>query len=105
MDYQLQDQTLIFHFEGDFDNVAVGKVKETCAALIETHRPKLVKLDFQKVDFVYSTGIGFVLARYKQIKKYDGELVLCNLSSSQKRLFHMSGIFRIIRLEQSEVLI
>ena len=52
MDYQLQDQTLIFHFEGDFDNVAVGKVKETCAALIETHRPKLVKLDFQKVDFV-----------------------------------------------------
>ena len=41
---------------------------------------KTVKLDFEEVSFVDSTGIGFVLARYKQLQKYHGELIICNLS-------------------------
>lgn len=104
MKYQLQDQTLIFYFEGDFDNLSVAKMKDECISLIDQYQPKLVKLDFLKVDFVDSTGIGFVLGRYKQLQKYGGEVILCNLSLVNQKLFHMSGIFRIIKLEQSEVL-
>ena len=103
MKYQKSGTTLIFYFEGEFDNYQVASIKEECSALIALHQPKTLKLDFRDVTFVDSTGIGFVLGRYKQMQKHQGEVILCNVSKTNQTLFHMSGLFRIIRLEQSEV--
>lgn len=50
-----------------------------------------------------STGIGFVLARYKQLQKLHAQLILCNLSRVNQTLFKMSGIFQIMKHERNEV--
>ena len=47
--------------------------------------------------------IGFVLARYKQLQKLHGQLILCNLSRVNQTLFKMSGIFQIMKHERNEV--
>ena len=52
--------------------------------------------------FGLGSGIGYVLARYKQMKKAGGETIVCNLSRLNKTIFEMSGIFRIIRYERNE---
>ncbi len=49
-----------------------------------------------------SSGLGVILGRYKQIKQIGGEMVVCAISPAVKRLFDMSGLFKIIRFEQSE---
>lgn len=102
MKHQYQDGTLCLYFEGEFDNLSVMKLKEPSIRLIEQYRPRVLKLDFEKVSFVDSTGIGYVLARYKQMKKTGGETIVCNLSRLNKTIFEMSGIFRIIRYERNE---
>ncbi|MCI3987450.1 anti-sigma F factor antagonist, partial [Bacillus vallismortis] len=38
----------------------------------------------------------------KQIKQIGGEMVVCAISTAVKLLFDMSGLFKIIRFEQSE---
>ena len=48
------------------------------------------------------SGIGYVLARYQQLRKWQGEVVLCNLTRLNQTIFEMSGIFQIIRYEKSE---
>lgn len=78
------------------------RLKEESIALIERFRPQVLKLDFASVTFVDSTGIGYVLARYRQMQKLHGEVVICNLSDVNKKIFEMSGIFQIIRCEKSE---
>ena len=78
------------------------RLKEESFALIERFRPQVLKLDFASVTFVDSTGIGYVLARYRQMQKLHGEVVICNLSDVNKKIFEMSGIFLIIRCEKSE---
>lgn len=103
MKYQYIDGTLYFYFYGDFDNLSVSNLKQTCIELIEKYHPKTVKLDFEEVSFVDSTGIGFVLARFKQLKEMKSELIVCNLSKENSRVFQMSGIFQIIRQERNEV--
>ena len=103
MKHQYIDGVLYFYFYGDLDNLTVCNLKQICIELIETYRPKVVKLDFEEVTFVDSTGIGFVLARYKQLSKMQAELFLCNLSKANKTLFNMSGIFQIIKHERNEV--
>lgn len=63
----------------------------------------MVKLDFEEVSFIDSTGIGFVLARYKQLEKMDARLVLCNLSKSNQTLFQMSGVFQLMKQDRNGV--
>lgn len=77
-------------------------MKQNCIDLIQYYQPKIVKMDFEKVEFIDSTGIGFILARYKQLLEMDSTLILCNLSHSNQTLFHMSGLFQLIQHERKE---
>lgn len=103
MKHQYIDGTLYFYFYGELDNLTVCNLKQICIDLIEQYKPVTVKLDFEEVTFVDSTGIGFVLARYKQLQRMNAELILCNLSDANKRLFQMSGIFQIMKHERNGV--
>lgn len=103
MKHQFKDGILYFYFFGDLDNLSVTNLKQICIDLIEQYQPSIVKLDFEEVTFVDSTGIGFVLARYKQLKRMGSTLEVCNLSSANEKLFQMSGIFQIIRHARNEV--
>ena len=102
MKYEQEQEVLRFSFEGEFDNLRVMRIKDESIALIERFRPKVLKLDFADVTFVDSSGIGYVLARYQQLRKWQGEVVLCNLTRLNQTIFEMSGIFQIIRYEKSE---
>lgn len=103
MKHQYTNGILYFYFYGDLDNLTVSNLKQICIDLIEKYQPETVKLDFEEVTFVDSTGIGFVLARYKQIQKMHSELIVCNLSKVNQTLFQMSGIFQIIKYERNGV--
>ena len=103
MRHQMINDTLYFYFHGDFDNVDVQNVKHFCIDLIHKNKPAVVKMDFEDVSFIDSTGIGFVLARYKQLNKMGARLVLCNLSRANQTLFHMSGVFQILSHERNGV--
>ena len=103
MKHQYKDGTLYFYFYGDLDNLTVCNLKQICIDLIEEYKPKIVKLYFEEVTFVDSTGIGFVLARFKRLQKMNSKLILCNLSAENSRVFQMSGIFQIMQHERNEV--
>lgn len=103
MKHSYIDGTLYFYFYGELDNLAVSNLKQICIDLIDQYQPKSVKLDFEEVTFIDSTGIGFVLARYKQLSKINATLIVCNLSHSNEALFNLSGIFSIIAQERNEV--
>ena len=90
---------LIFFFEGEMDHHQISLLKDIRVEDIEKTHPEKVILDFKHVSFVDSTGIGFVLARYKQLNAYRGELTLRNLSHQQHALFAMSGLFQLVREE------
>ncbi len=92
--------TLTFYFYGDMDNLAIMRIKENAVSCIDQYKASKVKIDFKDVTFVDSTGIGFILARYNQVRSYGGELIIKNCSTSVHRLFALSGLFQIIKLEK-----
>lgn len=98
----IKDNVLYFEFSGEFDNVQVHRIRSCVSAMIDKHQCSMVKFDFKHVEFVDSTGIGFVLARYNQICAYGGELVLKNVNSAVRKIFALSGIFSIIRVENAQ---
>lgn len=62
---------------------------------------KVVIIDFSKVTFMDSSGIGVVVGRYKNLKELNGDLILINLSPQIRRIFEMSGILRQIKVFDS----
>ena len=88
---------LTFYLNEDVDDYQISLIKEECIRLIDSLHPIKVILDFQDVSFVDSTGIGFVLARYKQCSSNRCELVLRGLNQYHRTIFAMSGLFHLIK--------
>ena len=63
--------------------------------------PKKVILDFDKVIFMDSAGIGLIIGRYKTATSYGGSLELTNVNEKVKRILKMAGILKIIPIIES----
>lgn len=85
---------------GELDNYHIQQIKELCKYDIDLTKPKIVRLHMKNVTFVDSTGLGFVLARYKQVHSYGGELRLVDVPDAVRKIFKLSGVFSIIKQEQ-----
>ena len=103
MKYLKQKENVYFFFYDDFDYMQVQSIKKEILDVLEQNEIQRVYFDFEKVTFIDSTGIGFVLARYRELSKRKIEIILCNLSKENKVIFEMSGIFQILKHQKNEV--
>ena len=87
---------IIFKVENEFDNLLCIKYKSKIAELIARSRTELVVFDLNNVTFLDSSGIGLILGRYKQVKEYKGELIICGVNKNIKKTLAISGIANII---------
>lgn len=87
---------IIFKIEGDFDNLLCIKYKNLITEIIARRRCNLVVFDLSNTTFIDSSGIGLLLGRYKQIKEYKGELIICGVNQLIKKTIAISGIALII---------
>lgn len=62
--------------------------------------PRKVVFDFGKVTFMDSAGIGLLIGRYKLAKMLGGSTRIVNASKSIKKVLEMSGVVRIIPIEE-----
>ena len=57
---------------------------------------------FSKVSFMDSAGIGLLIGRYKLAKLLGGTTKIVNSSRAVKKMLEMSGVVRIIPVEEDE---
>lgn len=103
MKYIRKKDEIYFYFYDDFDYMKIQSIRAEMIEILKNVKVKKVYFDFSNVNFVDSTGIGFILARYREFLKTKMELIICNLSKENKIIFEMSGIFRIIRYQENGV--
>jgi len=61
-----------------------------------------VLLSLKDLQFMDSSGLGVILGRYKLIKSRGGRMVVCDTHANVKRLFELSGLFKIISFYDTE---
>lgn len=102
VNFETKQQVLLVRLSGELDHHTAEKLKEQWKDVIERQNIKHVILNLEFLSFMDSSGLGVILGRYKEVKQLGGEMVVCSISPAVKRLFDMSGLFKIIRLEESE---
>ncbi|WP_066193107.1 MULTISPECIES: anti-sigma F factor antagonist [Gracilibacillus] len=100
--FSVMEDVLIVRLDGELDHHSAAKLKLEWQQRIQTGNIKHVVLNLNKLHFMDSSGLGVVLGRYKEIKQIGGEMIVCSVNPPVKRLFNMSGLFKIVRLEADE---
>jgi stage II sporulation protein AA (anti-sigma F factor antagonist) len=102
IELEVKQEVLCIRLSGELDHHSADNLREQTIKAIETYGIQHIVLNLAQLSFMDSSGLGVILGRYKQIKQHNGEMVVCAISPSVQRLFEMSGLFKIIRLEPTE---
>ena len=101
VEYKKKDKLLILTITEEIDHHSCEKIKKRADYEIEIHIPKKVVFDFSNVNFMDSSGIGMIIGRYKLAKMFGGKMELINVKPSIKKILEMSGILKLISIEET----
>ena len=99
---ETKGDVLCIRLEGELDHHTAEQLKQRVTDTMESKVIKHLVLNLESLTFMDSSGLGVILGRYKQIKQQQGKMVVCAISPPIKRLFEISGLFKVIQLEPSE---
>ncbi len=95
--YLDQDGGICAELSGELDEYSAEYVRISLDDLLNKNKQaKKLILDFSKVSFMDSTGIGMLLGRYNKFSKCDIDMYIKNPTSYVNRIFEMTGIYQII---------
>ena len=92
VDISYQDDTITAKLFGEIDHHIAPNIRNKIDSECERFRPKILILDFEKVSFMDSSGIGLIMGRYRQISLLGGKLEVINIPPYLERIVALSGI-------------
>jgi stage II sporulation protein AA (anti-sigma F factor antagonist) len=102
IEFKIKQDVLCIRLNGELDHHTADELREKVTAVIEEKAIRHIVLNLEQLTFMDSSGLGVILGRYKQIKQLHGEMVVCAITPAIQRLFDMSGLFKIIKMEPTE---
>ena len=98
--YDPNEKVLLLQITEEIDHHTTEKIRREADDEIARFMPRKIIFDFSNVTFMDSAGIGMLIGRYKMMKLIGGSLEVVNISKTVKRILEMSGINKIIPMEE-----
>lgn len=92
-------QELVIKLKGELDHHSADETRTVIDEKIKKDNYNKIVIDFGKLDFIDSSGIGFVIGRYKVIRKNNGVIEIINANKKVRKILDMSGIGKIINIK------
>ena len=98
----VRSSTLVMRLSGDLDQASSESLKRRVVDIIDKYYIKNLIINLEHVPFMDSSGIGFIIGRYSQIKNRRGRIVVCSMNDMIERIFNLSGLKRICLVAKTE---
>lgn len=95
-------RTLIVRLRGELDHHSAEVVRTRMEEAILKGDTRHVVLSLKDLSFMDSSGLGVILGRYKQVTGKGGKMVVCEVNPAVYRLFELSGLFKILAIQENE---
>lgn len=99
INFDREDKQLVVEITEEIDHHVAEKIRRKVDNEITRYMPRKTIFDFSRVSFMDSAGIGMIIGRYKMMKLIGGSLEIVNVSKTVRRILEMSGINKIIPME------
>lgn len=98
----VKGDVLILRLKGDLDDLSVTDLRSRISRYIDDYKIKHLVINMEKLDFMDSSGIGFIIGRFHQLKRMDGDVVICNVNHKIERIINLSGLSKICMIRDNE---
>lgn len=89
--------SLYVYLSGEIDEHSVSRIRRDADTLIDENAGlSRAIFNLAGVKFMDSTGIGFLIGRYKKLQKYGMEMYLENPNTGADKILELSGIYSIM---------
>lgn len=92
---------IILDVDGSVRGRSSGQLREECQAFIDKGC-RLLCVNFARINFVDSTGLGGLIHCFQKIKALGGNMVLLSLSDDIYDLFEMTSIDKLFTIVDTE---
>ena len=80
----------IFKLNGRLDSNTSPALEKKLVSAIENGTRNMV-IDFENLDYISSAGLRIILKTTKDLKRTDGNIVLCAMQDYVKEVFEIAG--------------
>ena len=81
--------------KGDLDQASIESLKRKSVDIIDKYYIRNIVFNLEQVTFMDSSGIGYIIGRYTQVKNRRGKIIVCSMNTLLERIFNLSGLKRI----------
>ena len=92
--YKMQDNTLVFAFNGKISSENAAAVEEKVNEIIKAQAHEKVVVDAENLEYISSAGLRVIL----RLKKAEPSLKVINVSADVYEIFDMTGFTEIINI-------
>lgn len=89
-----QQNWVVLRIEGELDATTANELRPAITELLES-RPNHVRVELDQLRLIDSSGVGAIVALFKRLKEYGGELQITGLRGQPK------AIFDVLRLDRA----
>ncbi len=95
--WSAQGDNLYIYLAGELDEHSVAGIRECADALIDRNAGlSRAVFNLAGLKFMDSTGIGFLIGRYKRLKRYGMGMYLEGPDKSADRILSLSGLYTLM---------
>ena len=87
-----ENDTLTVYLSGEIDHHTAQPLREKTDQVLFLKSPETLVLDFSGVSFMDSSGVGFVMGRYKKAASIHCKTAVTGLKPRDKKIMAMSGL-------------
>ena len=98
--FDYRNEVLTAKLCGDIDHHCAVGIRETIDMQLQSLRPMILKLDFSRVPFMDSSGIGLILGRVRMMKHWNGQVMICNITEDISKMAKIAGVFSLVSSEE-----
>lgn len=92
--FSIRDDTLYVTMSGEIDHHSIKSIRDETDVQILKHSPKGLVIDFKGITFMDSSGIGYIMGRYRLLQN----ITIVNANPNIKKVMVLSGIGRIANI-------
>ena len=91
---------LVVVMPAEVDHCFADEVRDKVDLRIQTEDIKILEFDFERTEFMDSSGIGLLMGRYKLMRALGGTVCITHAREAICKILMLSGIHKIIPIER-----
>ena len=93
---------LILRLKGELDDVTVSDLRMKISKYLDEYNIKHLIINVKELSFLDSSGIGFIIGRYHQLRRNAGDISIVCMNPKVERIILLSGLTKICMIRENE---